>query len=478
MNRMNCIGDNLNKKVLHYIEENSLFAPGDTIIVAVSGGADSVALLDILASLREFRLKLVVAHLNHLLRGAEADEDEGFVRKLAESYGLPVEVRRVDVRDKAAREGRSLEDAGRIARYAFLDALAASHEARVVALAHHADDQAETVLLRLLRGAGGSGLCAMTPMSAGRYVRPLLNVTRREIEEYLRKRGIAWRTDSSNDDTDFLRNRIRHELIPLLSEYNPSISERLAATAHALAADEEFLETATTTAFARHGAKGAAGVTLSVPGLLTEPRAIRIRLFRRAILLVRGDLARISFRHLQELDRLLFSSRPHLALTLPDGLRAAKSYGEISISADEVQSPFQPDEICLNGPGHYPLPGGWVLAIDLARPPADLKSAPATTAFFDLDQAPFPWRVRTFRPGDRFSPFGMNGHKKVKELFIDAKIPLSLRCRVPLLFCGDTLLWVGGMRRSSAALLSERSKTVARRRFFQNRKLLVKPDHV
>ncbi len=462
MNRMNGIGDNLKKKVLRYIEGNNLFAPGDTVVVAVSGGADSVALLDILASLREFRLKLVVAHLNHLLRGAEADEDEGFVRKLAESYGLPVEVRRIDVREIAGREGRSLEDAGRSARYAFFDALAASHEAQVVALAHHADDQAETVLLRLLRGAGGSGLCAMAPKSAGRYVRPLLNVTRGEIEEYLRKRGIAWRTDSSNDDADFLRNRIRHELIPLLSTYNPAISERLAATAQALAADEEFLETATTTTFARHGVKGAEGVTLSVAGVLAEPRAIRLRLFRRAILLVRGDLARISFRHLQELDHLLFSSRPHLALTLPDGLHAAKSYGEISISTDKVQSPLQPDEICLIGPGRYPLPGGWVLAIDLARPPDDLKSAPATTAYFDLDQAPFPWRVRTFRPGDRFSPFGMGGHKKVKELFIDAKIPFSLRCRIPLLFCGDTLLWVGGMRRSSAALLSDRTKTVAR----------------
>jgi tRNA(Ile)-lysidine synthase len=448
------------KKLLRYIEDNSLFAPGDTVVAAVSGGADSVALLDILASLRGFRLNLVVAHLNHLLRGAEADSDEEFVRKLAESYGLPVEVLRVDVREIAGREGRSLEDAGRSARYAFFDALAVSHKAHVVALAHHADDQAETVLLRLLRGAGGSGLCAMAPKSACRYVRPLLNVTRGEIEEFLRKRGIVWRTDSSNNNTDFLRNRIRHELIPLLSEYNPAISERLAATAHALAADEEFLETATAAAFARHGVKGFEGVTLSVTGVMTEPRAIRLRLFRRAILQARGDLARISFRHLQEIDHLLFSPRPHLTLTLPDGLYAAKSYGEISISADEVKYPLQPDEICLNGPGRYTLPGGWILAIDFARPPADLKSAPATTACFDLDQAPFPWWVRTFRPGDRFSPFGMDGHKKVKELFIDAKIPLSLRCRIPLLFCGDTLIWVGGIRRGSAALLSEQTKTV------------------
>jgi tRNA(Ile)-lysidine synthase len=450
------------KKVLRYIEENNLFAPGDTVVVAVSGGADSVALLDILASLRGFRFNLVVAHLNHLLRSNEADVDEEFVRKLAADYGVPFAVKRVDVGEVARKEGRSLEDAGRSARYAFFDEVAVSHKAHVVALAHHADDQAETVLLRLLRGAGASGLCAMAPKSAGRYVRPLLSISRRGIETYLRKRGIPWRTDSSNDDVDFLRNRIRHELIPLLSTYNSAISERLTATAHALAADEEFLETATAAAFAIHGVKGVDGVTLSVTGVLTEPRAIRLRLFRRAILQARGDLARISFRHLQEIDRLLFSPRPNLTLTLPDGLRAAKSYGEISISVEEVKYSLLADEICLNGPGRYPLPGGWILAVDFAQPSDDLKTAPATIVCFDLDRAPFPWRVRSFRPGDKFSPFGMDGHKKVKNLFIDAKIPLAFRGRIPLLFCGDTLLWVGGIRRSGAALLSERTKTVIR----------------
>lgn len=450
------------KKVLRYIEENNLFEPGDTVVAAVSGGADSVALLDILVSLRGLRLNLVVAHLNHLLRGVEADADEEFVQKLAESYGLPVKVRRIDVREIAALDKRSLEDAGRSARYAFFDALAVSHKAHVVALAHHADDQAETVLLRLLRGAGASGLCAMAPVSAGRYVRPLLGINRGEIETYLRKRGITWRTDSSNNNVDFLRNRIRHELIPLLSTYNPAISDRLSATAHALATDEEFLETATTTAFASHGLKGAEGVTISVTGVLTEPRAIRLRLFRRAILQARGDLARISFRHLQAIDLLLFSPRPNLTLTLPDGLRAAKSYGEISIFTKAVKYPLLPDEICLNGPGRYPLPSGCILAIDFAQPSFDLKSAPSMTVCFDLDQAPFPWRVRTFMHGDRFSPFGMDGHKKVKKLFIDAKIPLAFRRRIPLLFCGDTLLWVGGIRRSSAACLTERTKSVVK----------------
>jgi tRNA(Ile)-lysidine synthase len=450
------------KKILHFIRANALFTPGDTVVVAVSGGADSVALLDILASLRGLRLKLVAAHLNHMLRGDESDGDEEFVRNLADGYGLPCLVRRVDVSDIARREGRSLEDAGRSARYAFFDETAATHGACSVALAHHANDQAETVLLRLLRGAGGSGLCAMAPRSAGRYVRPLLGVSRREIEEYLEARGIVWRNDSSNEDGRFLRNRIRHELIPFLSGYNPAISERLAATAEALAADEEFLDAATDEAFARHAVLSTGRVTLSVAGAQSEPRGIRLRLYRRAVQQAKGDLARISFRHLQALDRLIFSPAPNLSLALPDTIRAGKSYGEITFSSKEENKLLLPDDIILDGPGIYPLPGLGMLSVDFTHSPEGLKSTPATTAYFDLEQAPFPWRARRFRPGDRISPFGMAGQKKVKDLLIDAKIPVSARRLLPLLFCGETLLWVGGVRRSSAAPLTEKTITAVR----------------
>jgi tRNA(Ile)-lysidine synthase len=450
------------KKILHFIRANSLFMAGETVVVAVSGGADSVALLDILASLRGLRLKLVVAHLNHLLRGDESDGDEGFVRSLADSHGLPCLVRRVDVRGVARLEGRSLEDAGRSARYSFFDEVAATHGACSVALAHHADDQAETVLLRLLRGAGGSGLCAMAPRSAGRYVRPLLGVSRGEIEGYLDARGIAWRNDSSNEDGRFLRNRIRHELIPFLSGYNPAISERLAATAEALAADEEYLAAATDEAFARHAVLNADGVTLAAAGAQSEPRGIRLRLYRRGVLLAKGDLARISFRHLQAIDRLFFSPRPNLCLTLPDAIRVEKSYGEITFTSMGGNELLPPDDIILDGTGIYPLPGLGMLSVDFTHSPAELKSTPAATAYFDLEQAPFPWRIRRFRPGDRISPFGMAGQKKVKELFIDAKIPVAARRLIPLLFSGETLLWVGGVRRSSAASVTEKTTTAVR----------------
>ncbi|HTP66702.1 MAG TPA: tRNA lysidine(34) synthetase TilS [Geobacteraceae bacterium] len=450
------------KKVQGFIEESVLFSPGDRVVVAVSGGADSVALLDILVALDAYRLDLIVAHLNHLLRGAEADGDEGFVRGLAEGYGLPLVVQREDVGEIARRKGQSLEEAGRIARYAFFDAVAAGRGARAVALGHHADDQAETVLMRLLRGAGGSGLGAMAAKTKDFYVRPLLGVTRREIEAYLRARDIAWREDSSNASPDFLRNRIRHELLPLLTGYNPAISERLVATAEALTADEEVLEAAVDAAFAELATPRPGRVVLSARGVSSRPRAIRSRLYRRAIAHAKGDLARIGFRHLRDIDLLLMSPRPHLSLTLPAGLSVEKSYGDICFTvAEEPPGPF-PEEISINGPGEYSLPGGGVLAVEITRPPEEPGLAPASMAYFDPAQAPFPWRVRTFRPGDRLVPFGMSGRKKVKELFIEARVPRNTRRLVPLLFCGETLLWVGGLKRSGAACLSGRNNEAVR----------------
>lgn len=430
-------------------------------MVAVSGGADSVALLDILSSLEEFSLNLIPAHMNHLLRGGESDADEEFVRQLAFGYGLTAITKRLDVKGIAKKERRSLEDAGRLARYAFLDDVAAAHGTRAVALAHHGDDQAETVLLRLLRGSGGSGLCAMAPSSAGRYVRPLLCLRRNEIEEYLKERGLSWREDGSNRNVEFLRNRIRHELIPLLESYNPAVSERLAATAEALAADEEVLAVLTREAFDRHTLPGKGGVRLSIPGVLKEPAAIRMRIFREAIRVAKGDLARISFRNLKNIDGLVSSESPNAVISLPDGLRASRRYGEISFSTEVETPPQWTDEIIVEGPGIYPLPGGGSLSVDFSDPPEDLRHVPAMTEYFNPQEAPFPWRVRTFRPGDRISPLGMSGHKKVKDLFIDEKVPVLDRRRIPLVFCADTLLWVAGLKRAGAAVIKTKtSKTV------------------
>lgn len=446
-------------KALATIREHSLFSAGDTVIVAVSGGADSVALLDILASLKEFRLTLIVAHLNHCLRGSESDGDEAFVRELAARYGLPCEVDRADVQGISRRNKLSLEEAGRVARHAFLHWLAARHRASVIAMAHHADDQAETVLMRLLRGAGGTGLAGIAPKTCDRLVRPLLGVTRGEIESYLRARQMTFRTDSSNADTKFLRNRVRHELLPYLASYNPSVRDRLVAAAEALAADEALLEELVDGAIARHGTEGNG---LSMSGVRTEPLGVRLRLYRRALLLAKGNLARIGSRNLQAIDRLVFSARPNGTLTLPDGVRVARRYDAVTFAPAPEEALAELPERVLEGPGTYAIPGGGALQVEEAGFTGAWQGVPASVAYFDADAAPFPWLVRTFKAGDRIMPLGLAGHKKVKDLFIDEKVPLAARRRVPLLFSGERLIWVCGLRISAETRLTERTGRVIR----------------
>lgn len=447
----------ISAKVLAFSREHSLFAPGDTVVVAVSGGADSVALLDILYSLPDLHLNLVVAHLNHSLRGAESDEDERFVAGFAASRDIPFVAEKVDVHSLSIRERLSLEDAGRRARYQFFDRVAECYGARTIALAHHGDDQAETLLLRLVRGAGVTGLSAMSPCRDGRYVRPLLTLTRSEIEGYLHRRGLTFRIDSSNLDMAFLRNRIRHELIPALSRYNPEISRRLAVTADLLAADEEVLEAVAVTAFERLTRNSSTdGVTLDVKGLGRESRGLRYRIYRHAISLVIGGLKGVGFEHVRQIDDLVHSPKPNLRLSLPGNASVLRTYDMLVFSAG-VSATVWGEPLVIEGPGCYPLPGGVELILEISAPPEDLGMLSRDRACFDLDSAPFPWLVRGFRQGDRIRPLGMGGTKKVKDIFIDEKVPKDRRRLVPLVFCAGELVWVCGYRTGDSARVTEKT---------------------
>ena len=448
--------------VHRFVKEKGLLTPGDTVVVGVSGGADSVALLDILSRCTDLGLSLVVAHLNHSLRGTDSDEDEAFVCALARRHGLRLVTKRVDVAARARSERFGLEEAGRLARYAFFDEVASSCNARRIALAHHADDQAETVLMRLLRGSGTTGLAAMAPASAdGRHVRPLLAVSRQDIEAYLIDRGLSWRVDQSNDDTSFLRNRIRHELIPALRTYNPAIAGRLAVTAELLREDETVLDQVTADAFVRLSGVDGDTVFLHVPGVRQEKRGLRLRLYRHAIGLLQGSLQRIASCHLFDVDGLLMHDRPQALLNLPDGLVVKRSYDRLFVHRGEGEGDPLPYAITVTGPGVYPLPGGGQLVVELGAHTSREPGPGRPSARFDLHKAPFPWLVRPFLPGDRLAPSGMAGSKKVKKLFIEAKIPTADRRRIPLLFSGATLLWVAGVRTSGAGSVDGATTVVA-----------------
>lgn len=433
------------KDLLAKVRNQNLFSTGETVVVAVSGGADSVALLDILTRFDTERLKLIVAHLNHCLRGAESNEDERFVAALAARYHIPFLSIRVDVASFAAAERLSLEDAGRQARYAFFREVARRHGATSIALAHHMDDQAETVLIRLLRGSGGAGLSAMSAVGDNMLKRPLLKVTRAELERYLRERVLSWRTDSTNADTAILRNSIRHELIPLLKKYNPKVTERLAATAEILASDEELLDQLTDETFKRLACSEDESVRLGIASLLGERRGLRLRLYRHALRELRGDLMRIALTHLEAIDRLVASNRPNACLNLPDDLRVERSYDELRFTS--AMKPIgQSWEMTVSGEGSHPLPNGMTLNVQRVPRPADLVTGSEKISYVSAEAAPFPWLVRPFAAGDRFTPLGLNGSQKVKELFINKKLPPHERSRVPLVFSEGDVIWVAGVR--------------------------------
>jgi len=450
----------LQSRISASIRTKQLFRPGDRLIIGLSGGADSTALLDLLATLPAFPLLLVAAHLNHCLRGPDSDADEQFCRELAARYGIPFESRRVDIQAMATAESLNLEDAGRRARIAFFDELLGTRQATAVVLAHHADDQAETLLMRLLRGSGMTGLAGIPWRNGRGYIRPLLNITRNEIEAYLAERHLEWREDASNLDRTFLRNRIRHELLPSLEQYNPAVRTALATTADILSEEDVLLETLTIQAAGQVCSFPDGAATCDIPRLNAHPLALQRRLIRLMLTRLSGNLEQIGHRHLEDILQMAATARPNLRTSLPRGLVAVKEYDTLVIKALDDTAP-EAMEMTIPGPGSYRLPDGTLLRIEYAPLLVDPGGIPGT-ACFDADRAPFPWQVRTFHPGDRLQPLGMSGRKKVKDIFIDEKIPLARRARTPLVFCGGELIWVVGLRTSHLARVDSLSSRVVR----------------
>jgi tRNA(Ile)-lysidine synthase len=453
----------LQTRITAVIRRKQLFKPGDTLIIGLSGGADSTALLDLLATLPAFPLRLIAAHLNHCLRGADSDADEQFCRELAAGYGIPFESRRVDVTAAAAVDSLNLEDAGRRARISFFDELCTRWQAAAVVLAHHADDQAETVLMRLLRGSGMTGLAGMPWRNGRGYIRPLLDITRGEIEAYLAERRLNWREDTSNLDITFLRNRIRHELLPLLERYNPAVRKALATTVDILSEEDALLDARTRQAASQVCRFSDREATCSITLLTSRPQALQRRLIRLMLSRLAGSLEHITHRHLENILQMTAAARPNLRTSLPRGLVAIREYDRLVIKALDETGP-EAAEIAIPGPGSYLLPDGTTLRIEISPLPVNPGGRPAT-AFFDGDRMPFPWHLRTFRPGDRIQPLGMNGRKKVKDIFIDCKIPLAQRRRTALLFCGGELIWIVGLRTSQLARVDDLSTLIVRADF-------------
>ena len=444
--------------VVQTIERHGMFASGDRVCVAVSGGADSVCLLYVLRAVAaRWRLDLSMVHVNHHLRGEESQSDAAFVGALAAELGLPFTLHELDLSSSPG----NLEQSARNARLTIFHEFLASGLASRVALGHTRSDQAETVLFRFLRGSGATGLAAIRPVTGEGIVRPLIEIERPEIVEFLRARGIPWREDSTNATLNFARNRIRHQLLPQLArEWNPALAETLAHTADLLLAEEAYWQDEMDRLAGLHLARRDDAILVSAATIAALPLAVARRLVRHAIRLAGGDRTAGAF---QQVARVLaLAARPQGTgrAQLP-GIEVRRSFDWLYFGS---AAPADGYSVCAAVPGITRIPGS-DLAISLV-----LFENPETTRFpdnvyngevgcLDWNRLSGPLELRSWRPGDQYQPVGIPAAKKIKTLFQEARIPVWERAQWPVLTDAESIVWVrrfGTASRVTAGIESSR----------------------
>ena len=461
------------KRVVRTIDRFGMFVPGEKVLVGVSGGPDSTALLHILVNLVPwYKLNLGVAHLNHGLRPINADKDEAFVKRTATTLKIPFFGQLANIQP---REG-SVEEQAREARYGFFKEVMQRHGYTKIALGHQKNDNAEAVLMHLLRGSGIRGLAGIPPVRDNMVVRPLINLDRIEIMAYLEDHHIQFVEDETNADPAYNRNRIRHHLIPIIKEdYNPNIIETLHRTADVCREEDiwfdGFVKPLLDDIVARSEKEC---LELHHNLLADEPLAVRRRLVRGALGQWHGHLRRMGAHHIDAIIGLLSKEADGKRVSLPNGIEAIRNGTRLCFTRREsFMSPATAErqEFChiISGTDCLPLTVsiaevGCRIMFDIEDPIQGGRwpLGDSTRAWFDLDDLTFPLQIRSFKPGDRIRPYGMIGSQKIKKLFIDRKIPASQRAKIPLLVSRGAIVWIAGIRRSSHAMVSDQTQRVLR----------------
>ena len=422
-------------RVLAFAREVGMLPPGATVLCALSGGADSMALLTCLGELAgDQGFTLLAAHYNHQLRGAESQRDEAFVKAWCEAHAVPLTVGRGDVAAEAARQGRGIEETARAMRYAFLEETAKHVGADCIATAHTADDNAETLLLHLVRGTGLDGLAGIPPVR-GPFVRPLLETTRQEIEAYLALRAVPWIQDSSNADPAYARNRIRRDVMPVLRALNPAFSRTLAANLRHIRADraylEELAEPVSSKAQWQNGS-----LVLDAAALSSLPRPVAVRAVKQVLArLGRHQIAAV------HLDQILDLAGPSHRLDLPQGLTVWRAYEKLVFSLGQSDAPpLSPVEI--PGEGTYRL-GDWRMELRSCLCPEHPAQGPYQW-YLRREALTFPLVARTRQTGDALRLPGRR-QKPLKKWYIDEKIPRLTRDTLPVLADDKGLVAAAGL---------------------------------
>jgi tRNA(Ile)-lysidine synthase len=468
----------LQRGVLRTIQQHGMTVPGDLVGIGVSGGADSVALLYLLAELRpQLGIRLKVLHFHHQLRGAEADEDERFVAALARDLGFDLLADRADVASEARRNGWNLEDAGRRLRYRFFASAAAAQGIQRVAVAHTADDQAETVLAHLLRGTGPTGLAGIYPV-AGLIIRPLLEVRREMLRDYLSQLGQPWREDSSNWDRARLRARVRHDLVPLLErDFERTVVVRLARLACLEREEQAFWRALEEERFGALVTREKSGeCSIGIENLLSpmpslgKPRpgrkvpaapaaALSKRLVRQIYSALRGSRKELTSRHVEDVLHLAKTAQSGTRVELP-GIQVERVFDRLVFSRALPEShggtPLRKISSGCNFEYTIPAPAASKVAhvvvpeirrrINLKVVDWPLVSRETTLgqATLDFDRVCWPLVVRNWRPGDAYRPYRRRQVRKLKQMFLELRIPARERAFRPVLTSDGALIWASG----------------------------------
>jgi tRNA(Ile)-lysidine synthase len=452
------------KRIQQTIERYGMLAIGDTVIVGVSGGPDSMALLFVLREMQDnYQLSLWASHYNHKLRGKESDQEAEFVKCQAERLDVPFLVEDDD--GSLLKTKGNLEEIARKKRYDFFLRKALELNAQKIALGHTATDQAETFFLWLFRGTGTKGLGGIPPVRDSLIIRPLIEIEREEIIGFLKQEGIPWKEDPTNKSGNFLRNRVRQILIPkLLEEFDPHLVKKIIKTTEIFRDDDILLEKLTIDKFNEISIKNNKNkVLLDINRLKKLWVSLKRRIIRYALKTVQGSLRRINFDHVERILKLMESPLPHSQISLPHGIEVYKEYECLGFARDLKETTSFYYEV-NTFPEIITIPEIerkitiTVLDWDQNNSPLSEKNI----ALIDFEKIKFPLIVRNWKRGDRFQPLGTQGSKKVKDFFIDLKISRIERHRVPLVLFGDQIAWIAGLRIDEKVKITQSTKKVVK----------------
>ncbi len=448
------------------INRYNLINKGEGVVVGVSGGPDSLCLLHLLWRIkREYDLRIYVVHLNHQFRGEDADKDAQYVKEFCDGLGIKSYIYSIDIDSYAKDNGITFEEAGRKWRYKLFDDVAKKTNSSKIAVAQNLNDQAETVLMRLMRGSGVEGLAAIDYIRDGRIIRPILDISRNDIENYCKEFDLKPRLDKTNLETIYTRNKIRLELIPYIEKnFNPNIIETLSRSSNIFREDSDFLNKRAQEVFEKISKIDRYNISIDINEFNKEHIALKRRIIRLAIEKIRGNLKDIGMVHIENIIKLCQGGKVGSKIDIIGDIIIKLGYNTIDFQDKKSENKRKVEDfqypIQLNEKNYIEDIDGLIEVSIISKEDIDYNNKDKCTIYIDKNKVKGNLYIRNRRNGDKFSPIGMKGNKKLKDFFIDLKVPRELRNKIPILCDDYNIIWIVGYRMSGLYKIDNNTEEV------------------